>query len=254
MEAVRIEREGSVAVVCLARPHRANALTMDVERQLGEAVARCSRDEDVAAIVLAGDGRHFCAGADLELLKSAAGSEHVAYAPETQTRFLYLTRVPKPIVCAVQGAAYGAGLVLALYCDIRLAAASAVFKAPFADLGLAAEMGIAWHLPRLVGLGRSLEWMMGGMAIDADEAFRVGLVNRVLPDEGFRQSVVEVTRTLFEGRSRTSLATIKSQLWSAFDRSLPDDAVLAGLHTEAALNSTDFRARARALPAGGAGA
>jgi enoyl-CoA hydratase/carnithine racemase len=160
---------------------------------------------------------------------------------------VYLTRIPKPVVAAVNGAAYGSGLALALHCDLRIAAQSAKFRAPFADFGLIGELGIPWHLSRLAGAGRAMEWMMTRRVVDAGEALAAGLVCCIFPDEAFRADAMAYVAGLIGNASTRSLGVIKRQAWGVWEQSLPESAMQGGVETALAIRSDDFRARVAAV-------
>jgi len=186
--------DGHVVTVTLNRPEKLNAWTAVMGREVRDAMARAGGDDGVRVIVLTGAGRGFCAGADMRVLsgiQSGGTADEVARPParghgrtELGGRYAYFATVPKPIIAALNGATAGLGLVIALYCDVRFAADSAVFTTAFARRGLIAEHGISWMLPRLVGLPHALDLMLSARKVDAAEALRIGLVDELAaPDE-----------------------------------------------------------------------
>src|ERR1700722_6489067 len=184
-DSVLRERDGAVATITINRPRAANALTADAKVQLLDALRDCSGDETIRAVVLTGAGTAFCAGQDLrehagELAASTALNtvrEH--YNPIVTT----ITSMPKPVVAAVNGVAAGAGAGLAFACDFRVAARRASFMLAFARVGLAADTGVSWTLPRLAGTAAATEMLMLAESVDADRALALGLVNSVVADE-----------------------------------------------------------------------
>ena len=177
------EQRDGVLTLTLARPEALNALDRALKSELLAAFQAAARAASVRAVVLTGAGRAFCAGQDLReagLSGSAIGREvREAYIPLV----LAIARLEKPVVAAVNGVAAGAGLALALACDVRLAADSASFLCAFGRVGLVPDSGVSWFLPRLVGPGRAAEMILGGEAVDAARAERIGLVERVVaPD------------------------------------------------------------------------
>jgi enoyl-CoA hydratase/carnithine racemase len=174
-----------IAAITLSRPERLNALTFEVYRELGETLEVLGERDDVRAVVMRGRGRGFCAGGDRELiideLVGAGAQELLAFARQTGRVVRRLRELRKPVVAAVHGAAVGAGAVIAAACDLRVAARDARVGFVFPQVGLSgADMGAAYLLPRLVGLGRASELLMLGELVDAEEAYRIGLVNRVV--------------------------------------------------------------------------
>lgn len=191
-ELVRIERSGdggSVALVVFDDPGRRNAMTESMGRALTQVVARLSSDPDLRAVVLTGAGNAFSAGGDLAMLeaKSRAGREAPGTAGREASRtfmrdfyrlFLSVRDLPCPSIAALNGAAIGAGLAIALACDLRVAARDAKLGLNFTQLGIHPGMGASWTLPRLVGPAHAADLLLTGRTIDGAEAARIGLVNR----------------------------------------------------------------------------
>jgi enoyl-CoA hydratase/carnithine racemase len=195
MDGVRYEIGASgVATLTLDRPDKRNAVMPPDWRAFEEYLDEGSADPKVRVFVLTGAGAIFCAGGDLKSM-----GERLEQSPVRRSReLLRMSRAmqrfretPKPIIAAVNGAAIGAGCVLALACDLRLATASASFSVPFLRVGMQPDFGGAYFLPRLLGTARALELLWTGDALTADEAARLGLVNRVLPDESFAEQAQE---------------------------------------------------------------
>lgn len=181
------ERDGAVLTLRMNRPERLNALNVELGRELADALARAGRDESVRAIVLTGEGRGFCAGGDLELLRDArsrnAGSELEGLVRSGKEIALEICGMPKPVIAAVNGAAAGGGMNLALACDMRIASEQASFCEAFARIGLFPDFGGMYFLPRLVGASKAAELFWSAETISAAEALRLGIVNRVVPHE-----------------------------------------------------------------------
>jgi enoyl-CoA hydratase/carnithine racemase len=183
-----LELADAVATVTLDRPQRLNALTFDVYAELRDFFIELRQREDVRAVVVTGRGRAFCSGGDVhEIIGPLVEAD-----PKTQLEFTRMTGAvvlamrtcPQPIVAAVNGAAAGAGAVLALAADLRVVARSASFAFLFTKVGLAgADMGAAYLLPRIVGAGRASELLLLGNTIDAETADRYGLVTRLVDDD-----------------------------------------------------------------------
>jgi enoyl-CoA hydratase/carnithine racemase len=182
-----IERGGDgVASLTLNRPEKVNALTFDGYRALRDTFRALAEDAAVRAVVLTGAGEGFCSGGDrgeiVAALAEMSADQLLAFTRLTGDVVLAMRELEKPIVAAVNGAAVGAGAVLALAADFRVASEKASFGFVFARLGLSgADMGAAWLLPRMVGLGRATELLMLGTVIDADVAGGFGLVNYLVP-------------------------------------------------------------------------
>ena len=191
-EPLVVERpEDGIALLQLNRPDRLNAINDELAAALSEACTAIGRDAAVRVVVLTGEGRGFCSGIDLRgfgpdipdaddpAIDRLRFQEMMASLPSA------IRELPQPVVAAVNGAAVGAGLALCLAADVRLCAASAKFGNAAIRIGLSgAEMGMSYHLPRIVGTSVAADWMLTGRMVLADEALRCGLVSAVLPDEG----------------------------------------------------------------------
>ncbi|HTS14615.1 MAG TPA: enoyl-CoA hydratase-related protein [Candidatus Sulfotelmatobacter sp.] len=178
---LRSDQVDHVLTLTLDRPDALNALDAGLKAALLAALKTAARDRSVRAVVLTGAGRAFCAGQDLR----ETGLTGAAIGREVRERYnpliLALARLEKPVLAAVNGVAAGAGLSLALACDIRMAADTATFSCAFGRVGLVPDSGLSWFLPRLVGLGRALEMALTTEMLDAATAARIGLVGRVVP-------------------------------------------------------------------------
>ncbi len=194
---VLYEVRDRVALLTLNRPEKYNALSLEVLKALAAAVDRAEADDDVGALVLRGAGRHFCAGADLNEI-AAVGSlaEAQRWLDERVPYFERLARCPKPVIAALHGFTLGGGLELAMQADLRVAGESAQLGQPEILVGIMPGAGGTQRLARLVGLGRALEWLLTGDRMNAQEAWRIGLVNRVVPDEELLQAAEELARLL----------------------------------------------------------
>jgi len=241
---------GPVATITLNRPERMNALTKVLEAELRTAIEHAGRDAAVRAIVLTGAGRAFCAGMDMEELETLPPEDIQAERwmrpydmnrrADYQTRYSYFPAVPKPIICAVNGAAAGLGLVMALYSDFRLASDKAVFATAFAKRGLIAEHGIAWMLPRIVGHAHATDLLLTSRKIDADEALAMGLVNRVVPADALLEQAHALAATLSAEVSPRSIRVMKRQIWEAPYQPLGEAVALANAEMVESLRSEDF--------------
>jgi enoyl-CoA hydratase/carnithine racemase len=237
---VLCEVDEGVATITLNRPERLNAWNRAMAAGFEDAFLRVRDDPKVRVVILTGAGRGFCAGADLDLLDDAAGGEEIA---GDSGSFLptHLIDLPKPTIAAVNGPAAGFGLILALCCDIRFAAAGAKLTAVFPKLGLIAEYGSGWLLPRLVGTAAALDILLSGRVFLAEEAERIGLVNRVLEQNELARHAGEYARAIAAGCSPASLRTIKRQVYAGFETSL-SPAVEDSLRLmKASLGTKDFK-------------
>ena len=191
-EPVRVELHGAVALVVFDDPERRNAMTEAMGRALTRVMARLAADPAVRAVVFTGAGAAFSAGGDLAMIedKSRAGraepgeaarARNQAFMRDFYRLFLSVRDLPCPSIAAIQGAAIGAGLAVALACDLRIAAREAKVALNFAKLGIHPGMGSSWTLPRLVGPAHAADLLFSGRSIDGVEAERIGLVNRAVP-------------------------------------------------------------------------
>ena len=262
---VRYDVSQRIATITLNRPDRLNAFTAALGQQLRAAMRMASDDAGVRVIVLTGAGRGFCAGADMGNLSqlSAGGAAATeaqtdahadtrpaaaadapfdpASSPDYQTPHAYFPAVPKPVIAAINGACAGLGLVYALYCDQRFAADSAKFSTAFARRGLIAEHGISWTLPRLVGLSASLDLLMSARKFGADEALRLGMVDRVLPAPELMPAVRAYALDLADNVSPRAMAVIKRQVWGVSQQSLREAVELGNREMQASFATEDFR-------------
>ncbi len=242
---------GRIATVTLNRPERLNAWTVTMEREVREAMAAAAGDDGAHVIVLTGAGRGFCAGADMDLLQSIPGGvppESERPRPfdpsargDFQRKYSWFPAVPKPIIAAINGPAAGLGLVIALYCDVRIAAEGAVFTTSFSRRGLIAEHGVSWLLPRLVGPANALDLLLSARKIDAATALRMGLVNEVLSPGRFRDGVSAYARELATLVSPRSMRVMKRQIWEAQFQTLAEATDVADAEMLLSFASEDFR-------------
>jgi 2-(1,2-epoxy-1,2-dihydrophenyl)acetyl-CoA isomerase len=227
-ETVLYEKASGVATISLNRPKKLNAFDHAMHEELSDALGAAAEDDEIRCIVLRGEGRGFSAGADLaEIIENADGDPDLGeYLRRTYSRLVkQMVGIPKPILAALHGPVYGAGFGLALACDLRIAAESAKFSVAFIKIGLMPDAGVTFFLPRIVGLGRAIEMSMLGDAVEADEAQRIGLVNKVAADDSLAeesQALAEHLATLPTaalGRMKTAIhANFEADLETALER------------------------------------
>ena len=246
-EHLLLSQDGYVATLTLNRPEKHNVWNPQMGIDMERTMRALGKDDSVRVIVITGAGKAFCGGADMEHLKAAREQGKNPMAPREHSdddlnqRYSYLMAIPKPIICAINGAAIGIGLVLPLFCDFRYAAASAKLSVMFSRRGLVAEHGITWMLPRLIGLTRALELMIAGQTIKADEAERIGLVNATFSDETFREEVAKRAYDLANNVSPRSAAIIKRMTYAACASSLAQAVHAVDDEIPGVLASEDFR-------------
>jgi 2-(1,2-epoxy-1,2-dihydrophenyl)acetyl-CoA isomerase len=230
---LRYAVEAGVATITLDRPDARNALDAALKRELLAAIRAAGRDRAVRAVVLTGAGPAFCAGQDL---RESSGPDAPALSTVLRETYnpliLAMRRLDTPIVAAVNGVAAGAGMALALACDLRIAADTASFVLAFGRVGLVPDSGTTWFLPRLVGAARAAELALIGDPISAADAERWGLVNRVVPAEALAAEAREVAARLAAGAPRANALTkraLNRSLESGLEAQLDDEAAYQGI-------------------------
>lgn len=224
-EAIRYETDGPILTVTLNRPEKLNAYTAQMGAELADAIVRADEDDAIRAVILTGEGRGFCAGADIS---AGAGSfdtqsgEGAKNFGGTETRRLRgagggfvgaLFNSKKATIAAFNGPAVGVGVTLALPTDIKIASSAARFGFVFARRGLVPEAGSAWFLPQLVGLPQALRWCLSGRVFGADEALSGGLVSEVVAPEELLPRACEIAREIAETTAPVSIAITRQMLW-----------------------------------------
>jgi enoyl-CoA hydratase/carnithine racemase len=251
-----------VATITLNRPDKLNAWTAVMESEVRSHMENAEQDDEVRVIVLTGAGRGFCAGADMSLLSAVAGrglddrdledrareqalrddvNRREDVSPDFQKKYSYFPAIGKPVIAAINGPVVGLGLVITLYCDLRLASDASRFSTTFARRGLIAEYGMAWMLPRIVGIANALDLLFSARTIDAAEALRMGLVNRVFPQETFLEKVQESAQELASTVSPRSLRIIKRQVYEAMSQPLAEAFDISVREMMACFRTEDFK-------------
>ena len=221
MSLVDVESVGEdIRIVRLDRPGRLNALSIDLAVELDEVLAAVGRENLVRIVILTGTGRAFCSGLDLKDYGIIPNIDNLSVhriASRSMGIYSQLTRrlraIPQPVIAAVNGAAYGGGMCLALGADLRIADESATFNATGIVNGLtSAEMGAGWILPRLIGGANANDLLLTGRRVDATEALRMGLVSRVVPVDALLDEALAMARTMTR-YSHHGLEATKQSLW-----------------------------------------
>ena len=236
-ETIRYDVADPIATITLNRPDRLNAITGPMVRELQDAFGAADADERVVGIVLTGEGRGFCAGADIGRLKKLSDGQMSAsewrvtdgkpgafeeMGEDFQLGLLYLMALRKPVVVAINGPCAGLGFVIALLGDIRFASDRAAFTTAFVNRGLIAEHGVSWILPRLVGPAHALDLLWTGRRFDASEAERIGIVNRVIPHDDLVAHARDYVRALARTSSPTAVKVMKQQVYRHLSATLGD--------------------------------
>jgi len=199
-----------IATITLNRPDKLNAYTLEMGEEAYDAFQRC-RDDAVRAVLLTGAGRGFCAGVDLEQLRSqpperAPGAPRLGEEAFVRKLPLELVEFPKPVIAAINGAAVGVGVTMALPCDVRIAALDAKLGLTFAKLGILPGLGSTHLLPRLVGPARALELVLSARMLDGREAAKIGLVNAAVPAEEVLPRARDLARAMIASDARVLAA------------------------------------------------
>lgn len=221
-ETLILQKEDGVATITLNRPDKLNAWNVPLIDEIIKIVGEIEQDDTIRAVILTGAGRAFCAGGDLSL----SLFDMTGYSLEMKTFFHKVNMIPlslrnlkKPIIAAVNGPAMGAGCAMAMACDITIASEAATFGMSFVNVGYHPDAGASYFLPRLVGLNKACELIFTGKTIDAAEAERIGLVNRVVPADALLATAKELAVSLANGPS-LALALAKTCIYNGLQLTL----------------------------------
>ena len=230
--------EGAVFTIELNRPGARNAFTRALHRALREALEEAA-DPAIRCVVVTGRGPGFCSGQDLREFGEIAGSVAEALEQNYHPNVRLLRALEKPVLAAVDGAAAGAGLALALACDVRIASSSATFVPGFAGIGLVPDAGATFFLERLLGAARAFEWMCSNRRLSAHEALAWGLVHEVVPEEDFAARIAEAAAE-WAARPTGAVAGTKRLLDTARGSSLDEQLAREAAAQQARVESADF--------------
>ena len=223
---IRIEIEDRIATLTIARPAKLNAVTADTIDEIEAALDELDRDDAVRAIIVTGEGRAYCAGADIsggfEVPKTGDPETGRDIRPDPGGRVaLRLFRMQKPVIAAVNGAAVGFGSSMLLPMDYRIAASTAKFAFPFTRRAIVAESCSSWFLPRLVGIATALSWMISGRMIPVEEAKAAGMVQEVVAPEDLIERARAVAASFIDETSPSSVGLIRRLLWQMLGEDHP---------------------------------
>lgn len=235
---IRLDVDAGVATITLHRPDKLNAFTSTMARELVAAFDATDADEDVRVVLLTGEGRGFCAGADLgrggktfdstdeRRMAERADFGTVGGVPRDGGGVvsLRIAASTKPVIVAVNGPAVGVGATMTLPADIRIAADTARFGFVFARRGLVPEAASSWFLPRIVGISQAMEWVATGRVFDAAEALAGGLVSRVVPAADLLSTARSIAAEIVDNTSAVSVALSRRMLWSMLGADTPWEA------------------------------
>ncbi len=262
-EHILYEVDDPVAVITLNRPDQLNAITGRMQAEMRHALAAAEKDPAVVGIVLTGAGRGFCAGADLQGLSNTAegggggGAEDLsAYAaspgdpamgPNFQVTFSYLLSVRKPIIAAINGPCAGLGFVFACLADMRFVERQAKFTSAFSQRGLIAEHGSSWVLPRLIGAGRALDILWSARKFLGEEAFQMGLAERLVEQGEAKATAVSYIKELAAVAAPESIKIIKAQVYRHLNMPLGEALTESNSWMADSLKRDDFKEGVRSF-------
>jgi enoyl-CoA hydratase/carnithine racemase len=263
LRTIRYELDDHVATVTLARPERRNAWTGRMHAEYRAVMAEADRDPHVRVVIVTGDGPYFCVGADARALEGHAAAGHYSDGlppPDELARPGYGVRrewdyamawhhgMRIPIICSMRGAAAGIGLVIACWSDLRFAAEGTKIAPAHGQLGFNAELGLTWLLPRIVGLTHAADLLLSSRIVLAEEAYRMGLLNAVLPDDQLDGHVREYAHRLAHNVGPSGIQATKRMLYDDLLHADPSLAVRRAEKTMNALMATEeYREGVRAL-------
>ena len=234
------EQKENILIISLNRPDVYNAFNSDMLSELHEAFKKAGEDEKIRCVILTGTGKAFCSGQDLKDFNDKKLTFKESLEQKYNPLIKSIAYLPKPVICAINGVAAGAGISLALACDYRIAAESATMTEVFINVGLVPDSGSSYFLPRIVGYAKAFEMCATGDKVTAAEAKEIGLVNKVVSGKLLMKSA-EATAKGFASRPTKAIGMIKDLLNRSFESSLDEMLKLEGDHQETAGNSVDFR-------------
>ncbi|MFI6321001.1 enoyl-CoA hydratase-related protein [Nonomuraea sp. NPDC050556] len=224
-EQVGYHVSSGIASIYLARPHARNSYTVTMADELADALDRADADDEVRVVVLQAEGDDFCVGADLSGGAFDLGAEDDETWDEPAGRCsMRIFALRKPVIAVIQGAAVGAGSTIVLPCDFRLASPDARFGFVFTRRGIVPEGASAWFLPRLVGMGKALDWMVSGRVFGADEALAAGMVSEVRPREELLRRAYSLAEELASKTAPVAVAITRQMLYRLSGKDSPEAA------------------------------
>jgi len=241
---IKVEAEGGVGWIRFNRPEKMNAIGALTRRQLADAIKQAERDDAVRVVVLTGSGRAFSSGADVTEMVQDGGMrtpEDVGNVLRTEymPMLTRLRTMPKPVIAAMNGPAVGIGASFALACDIRIATPEAYLLEAFVNIGLAPDGGVSWLLPRLAGTGVAYEMFFTGKPLQAADAHRLGVINRLVPAERLEEEVRDLANQL-AAQPRQAMAGAKRAVIHALESSYEEALEFESYLQEAQAASPEF--------------
>lgn len=240
MDTIEYQLNDKVAVIRLNRPEKYNSFNREMALLLQHYLDKCAADPEVRAVYISGNGKAFCAGQDISEL---SGDNPISFAKILSEHFNPIIRkirnLPIPVVCGVNGVAAGAGANIALCCDIVVASAGAVFIQAFSKIGLIPDSSGTWFLPKLIGFQKASALMMLGDKVDAYEAEKMGMIYKVLDEDGFQSSAQSIAYALAQLPTK-GLALTKKALNESFSNNLEEQLKLEDTLQSLAGNTEDY--------------
>ena len=243
-EHVSVHTHGGVGLIRLNRPEKMNAIGALTRKQLAEAIKQAERDDAVRVVVLTGSGRAFCSGADVTEMVQGEGMRTPrdvgnVLRNEYMPMLTRLRTMPKPVIAAMNGPAVGIGASYALACDIRIATPEAYLMEAFVNIGLAPDGGVSWLLPRMVGTGVAYEMFFTGKPLQAADAHRLGVINRIVPADRLEAEVTELANHL-ASQPRGAMAGAKRAVLHALESGYEEALEFESYLQEAQAASQEF--------------
>jgi len=251
-EFIRFEVRENVAHVILDRPGALNAVNLEVNRDLARAALQCASDRSIRAVLFRSEGKHFCAGGDIERFISEGDrvSEYVTEAADAfHLAISRFARLDAPVLGAIQGLAVGGGMSIVAMLDLAIAAESARFVCGYTRIGVTPDGALTYFLPRLVGRRRALDLMLTNRPVSAREALEIGLVSRVVPDQDLQKAAEECAKELASGPTR-SFGVTKRLVLQSSEESLDTQMALEGRELARAITRPDGQAGIKAFKEG----
>ena len=245
-EDVLYTKQEGIGIITLNRPDKLNALTHEMNRMLREITEEIKTDDEVRVVILTGNGRVFCAGTDISddvplSMEDAINQVRKQTSTEDRTSMWVFTSIPKPTICAINGAAIGLGSGYALMCDIRIASESARFGQVFVLRGMVPDVGAGTYLlPRIVGLSKACELVFSGEIIDAQEMLRIGLVSKLVPNEELMPAAIEMAKKLMRG-APLAVHMAKQLMYTGLERTIADHQEASRYCFELSCQTEDFK-------------
>lgn len=254
-ETILVEKRDRIAKLTLNRPEKLNALNKKMEWEMQDAIRKIDDDDDIGVLILTGEGRAFCAGADVGGL--AGGAEKTGYTSlspddirrsfkDAQGVILGLQRLQKPVIGMINGPAVGAGFDVACACDIRVGSPKARFMAAYIRIGLFPGWGGMWLYSRVLGLPKAAELLFTGDFLEAEEAYRIGVLNKLVPPEELEEATMEMARKVAKGPP-IALRLSKMLLYKGLEMDLETAMQMSAACETITLTSEDYKEGAAAF-------